>query len=304
MCTHNGAAHLIEQLDSIHSQNIDHIDIWVSDDGSSDNTLEILNDYKQGWNKGKFEIRSGPEQGYAINFLSLACRHEVQADFYAFSDQDDIWHHDKLSHAMRLLPANDEMPALYCSRTLLIDENSQSLNRLSPLFAKTPSFQNALVQSIAGGNTMVFNRNARELLLQAGLVNIISHDWWTYLLVSGAGGRILYDEKPKVEYRQHSGNQVGANTSFPARIFRIKKLLKGEFREWSQVNVNNLLINQSLLEPENQRILVHFSQSRVTSIFKRVMFFNKSGVYRQTTAGTLGPVDLWWLNIEQHGNSV
>ena len=85
---------------------------------------------------------------------------------------------------------------------------------MSPLFRRPPSFRNALVQSLAGGNTMVLNRPARDLVaLASRRARFVSHDWWAYLLVTGAGGAVHYSAKPLVRYRQHAHNLVGANTS-------------------------------------------------------------------------------------------
>ena len=79
-------------------------------------------------------------------------------------------------------------PALYGARTLLIDPEGAYLGR-SPLFCRPPTFRNALVQNIAGGNTMVFNEAARRLLMAAGsAVQVPSHDWWLYLLTTAGGG--------------------------------------------------------------------------------------------------------------------
>lgn len=90
-------------------------------------------------------------------FLSLACRAELQADYFAFSDQDDIWLPEKLSRAIGMLeklPPNT--PSLYGSRTQLINAQGEIIG-ISKLIPHELSFNNALVQNVAGGNTMVFN---------------------------------------------------------------------------------------------------------------------------------------------------
>src|SRR5690606_36468867 len=108
------------------------------------------------------------------------CRTEIQADFYAYADQDDIWMPDKLSRALVFLERNLDQAAMYCSRTELVTSCGKSVGKMSPLFPKLPTFVNALVQSLAGGNTMVINHRACELLRKAGEVHVVSHDWWTY----------------------------------------------------------------------------------------------------------------------------
>lgn len=294
MCTFNGEAHLKEQLNSIHRQSFKHIDIWISDDGSTDNTLTILNDFRQSWLKGSFEILQGPQQGFAVNFLSLVCNGEIQADLYAYSDQDDVWEPDKLSRAMHQIEQHHKIPALYCSRTSLIAECGKSMNQKSPKFQRLPSFANALVQSLAGGNTMVFNKAARAVILKAGMQKIISHDWWTYMLISGAGGKVFYDAEPSTRYRQHSDNQIGANTGYIAKITRLSMLLKGNFSDWNYTHITSLNNVRDVLSIESQNILDNFVIARNVSLIKRLIYLWKSGVYRQTYEGNIA---LWIATI-------
>ena len=104
---------------------------------------------------------------------------------------------------------------------------------MSILFRRRPSFENALVQSLAGGNTMVFNCAAKRLLEKAGSLDIVAHDWWTYKLTTAAGGFVVYDPEPSVEYRQHGQNLIGSNSSIFAKIQRIRMLLSNRFRDWN-----------------------------------------------------------------------
>ncbi|TGR60375.1 glycosyltransferase family 2 protein, partial [bacterium M00.F.Ca.ET.194.01.1.1] len=100
-------------------------------------------------------------QGFAANFRSMILDPRIDADCYAFSDQDDVWEPDRLESAIRWMEGEDiDMPLLFCSRTATISQTGIPAG-YSPLFRRPPSFRNALVQSIAGGNTMLFNRKAR-----------------------------------------------------------------------------------------------------------------------------------------------
>jgi glycosyltransferase involved in cell wall biosynthesis len=95
---------------------------WVSDDGYTDHTLEILKATQKHWGENRLKIVSGPKKGFARNFLSLACHADIVADYYAFADQDDVWMPEKLSRAIKLIshyPKNSLI--LYGSRTRLID---------------------------------------------------------------------------------------------------------------------------------------------------------------------------------------
>ena len=135
---------------------------------------------------------------------------------------------------------------------------------------------------------MVMNAAARELLRTAGLVDVPAHDWWTYLLVSGAGGTVIYDPEPCLSYRQHAGNQIGANTGFRRRLARYLGAFSGRNRHWNDRNIAALTHNERLLTPENREILRIFRQSRDLGPFKRLSGLRKAGLYAQTFSGNLG----------------
>lgn len=288
LCTKDGERFLAKQLDSIAAQTFPQWKIWASDDGSADGTLAVLNRYASRWGS-RLSVQPGPELGFVANFLSLACEEKIAASYYAFCDQDDIWEADKLARAVAwLATVPSTVPGLYCSRTRLIDEADRETG-LSPLFSRPPGFANALVQNIGGGNTMVFNQAARVLLQKAGSrVDVVTHDWWAYLLVAGCGGTVFYDPSPTVRYRQHSRNLVGANTGWPARLARLRLLAEGRFREWNAKNLRALQGVNRMLTPENQRMLAQWAQSRKQPLLPRLLGFKRAGIYRQTLAGNLG----------------
>ncbi|MBB1518689.1 glycosyltransferase family 2 protein [Pseudomonas sp. SR9] len=290
LSTFNGEKYLAEQLDSIAAQTHQDWVIVASDDGSQDSTLSILEHYRRRFGDDRLRIVKGPGRGFAANFLSMATDTSIHASFFAFCDQDDLWHPDKLERALTWL---EQQPlgsaALYCSRTRLVDATGHPQG-LSPLFDKPPSFRNALVQSLAGGNTMVFNRPARDLLAQAGNVQVISHDWWFYILATGHGGHVHYDPKPTIDYRQHGSNLIGANSGISDRIFRIRRMLLGDFNQWNDVNLNALAPQVGLLTQANRVVLDRFSKARTARLPLRVQTMLRAGVYRQTLLGNLGLV--------------
>ena len=289
MCTMQGQRFLAEQLNSIATQSHPNWEIWASDDGSDDHTHSILEYYQQHWGEDRLSIHSGPAEGSTANFLSLTCRADIDTDFFAYADQDDIWESDKLERAVKWLQTVPRhIPALYGSRTQLVDERNQYMG-YSPLFTRSPSFENALVQNVAGGNTMVFNRAARDLLRRAGdQVQVVAHDWWAYMVITGCGGRVHYDPYPTVRYRQHGDNQVGSNQSWGARLVRLRLLLKGRFRVWTTANLQALETIRPLLTEENSRILDEFNTSRDGDLWTRLRGLWDTGLYRQSILGNLG----------------
>ena len=82
-------------------------------------------------------------------------------------------------------------------------------------------FKVCLVQSVAGGNTMVFNNKMKQLFESTGLVAVVSHDWWGYQIATGSGGEVFYDPKPHILYRQHSESLIGGNASFLSKLERL-----------------------------------------------------------------------------------
>lgn len=289
LSTYNGERFLKEQLDSLIAQTHSNWTIFASDDGSTDETLAILEKYQTKLGTDRLIILAGPSQGFAKNFLSMVKNASIKADYFAFCDQDDIWLPERLSTAIATLQsAPSNQPAFFCSRTRLIDEEGRPIG-LSPLFQKPTSFRNAIVQSIAGGNTMLFNHRARALLAHTCTEQkIISHDWWLYMLVSGCGGQAYYSPQPLVDYRQHRNNLIGSNSSFRDRLVRISKILKGTFREWNESNLLALSTFKKYLTPESLRVLEQFQECRHATLYKRLTLINASGLYRQTTAGQLG----------------
>ena len=289
LCTMNGEAYLQAQLDSFKAQS--HVDwtLWVSDDGSTDNTLLILTRFKSDFPSEKITIVAGPKQGFAANFLSLITKTADTAAFYAYSDQDDIWQSNKLALAIEWqLRIDKQKPALYCTRTEIIDENGQHLG-FSKIWPRRPGFQNALTQNIAGGNTMVFNHAAHQLLFEAGgQLDIVAHDWWTYLVVSGCGGEVFFDPTPTLQYRQHANNLVGANHELTAPLRSVQRLIAGRSKLWNAQNIAALQSLYGNLPHENKVVLRIFTEARTAPLLARLGGVYRSGVYRQTFAGNFG----------------
>jgi hypothetical protein len=215
----------------------------------------------------------------------------IEADYYAFCDQDDVWLEDKLERAIRSIAGvGKEKPALYGSRTELIDSEGLSLG-LSMFYRRQPSLKNALVQSLAGGNTMVFNNETRLCLkLIPTTQDVITHDWATYLLVTACDGLVIYDATPSVKYRQHSNNIIGSNNTFSDRLLRMVWLIRGRFVTYSENNLALVAHASSKFPEQNLLAIADFQKMRNEPLFVRLTTFKKSGLYRQTVFGSMG---LW-----------
>jgi glycosyltransferase involved in cell wall biosynthesis len=282
MCSYNGEKYILEQLDSFKEQTCPDWNLYVSDDGSTDKTLEIIESWviKNSF-QDRVKIFKGPKLGFAENFLSLTANPEIEADVLVWSDQDDIWLKDKLERAIGYFK-DQQKPILYCSRTILVDSDNVQFG-LSPLQNKyPPSFGNALVQSLGGANTMAFNDQARKLIVLAKGSEIPSHDWWAYLIVSGQDGTVIYDPEPGLRYRQHEQNLSGTNLPLRAKLQRFLVLINGAFKARIDKNLTALLLAKDHLTKDNYEILAEFSRSRESNnIFKKIFSLKKLKIRRQ-----------------------
>jgi glycosyltransferase involved in cell wall biosynthesis len=284
MCTYNGARFLDEQLQSLAGQVYPVIHLHISDDGSTDDTLDILEHWRGRWTKGEFVVHQGPQKGFAENFRSLILR-APRDHHVAFCDQDDIWHPDKLLVATDQLADFHAQATLYGSRSTLIDSDGTVIGT-SRAFRRPPGFGNALVQSLAGGNTMVLNAKAMELLTEsARRTSFLMHDWWAYLLISGAGGHIVFDQTPHIDYRQHANNAIGAAPSLLEQPKRWLELWNGKYVRWSDANDRSLERCLDLLNDEACQILARFRTLRQRRFLSAVAELEGSGIYRQTQRG-------------------
>jgi len=287
LATYNSELFLREQLFSLQNQTYQDWRLYVLNDGSSDGTLEILNEFKAKWGDAKIDIRSHSNRGCTFSFLNLVSDIHIKADYYAYCDHDDIWQADKLEKAIQVLESKrQDIPQLYCSAAELIDKKGKVMGH-SALCRQPPCFQNAIVQNIASGNTMVFNRAAKELLALVGVVNVPIHDWWTYILVTACGGQVHYDTRSFIQYRQHEGNLVGYGQSFKAQIKRLFKKNAYQFHLWNEAHIRYLNDIKNRLSANAINTLQAFEKSRSGNMFNRFYWLHKSGVFGQTWARTL-----------------
>jgi glycosyltransferase involved in cell wall biosynthesis len=261
----------------------------VNDDGSIDKTLEILKTYQKKWGAKKLLIRKGPRKGFCQNFLQIINDKKITADLYFLSDQDDVWMPHKLSHTIKKISKLDTAkPLLYCARTTYISSDAKKIVGYSDLYLKPPSFKNALVQSIAGGNTMAFNNHLKKVTQKYPKVNVVSHDWWLYIMNELVGGKTFYDSESTILYRQHSKSLIGANTGWIAKLKRLKMLLNGTYRGYNtkHLEVLNKLFFKGIVK--NIELSDQFFILRDKPLKFRYKMIHELGIYRQTWDTHLG----------------
>ena len=287
MAVRNGQDYLNRQLQSFNQQSHKHWSLYVSDDGSTDLTPAMIDlFFKENDGLNGFLV-AGPCKGFCQNFLSLINNESITADFYAFSDQDDIWLPDKLEKAVKFLetiPA--DIPALFCSGTTLIDSDDRVIGEsLRP--KKSLSFQNALLHNIASGNTMVFNNKARELLMRASTAEMVAHDWSLYQLTTTCGGVVHYSPASTVLYRQHGSNQIGDGAKILPRFKNFFRTFSGLRTSWNSRNKIVLCRVYKNFTDSSKLTFDNYFSTGDRHLLRRLKYFIKSGVYHQYKLGTL-----------------
>lgn len=207
LSAYNGEKYLEEQLNSILAQDYKEISLLARDDGSTDRTPDILRRYA-GLYKN-VAVYTGGNIGASGSFLDLLNHADPTADFYAFSDQDDVWLPEKIRQAVTRMEQEDvDLPLLYASGIRLVDERLAQIPFRKGTNAVAPDFGNALVENICAGCTEVFNGALLRIVCNAAPEYMVMHDWWMYLCAS-CFGKVLYDPHAYILYRQHGENQVG-----------------------------------------------------------------------------------------------
>lgn len=275
MSTFNGEKYLREQLDSILSQDYSDISLLIRDDGSSDDTIGIIREYSDA--DSRVSYYQGSNLGAKNSFFDLMLHADNLCDYYALSDQDDVWSKNKISEAVKKVSAEEGIPILYCSKPLLVD---QKLNPLMTTIKKaniSPDFGNALVENINTGCTCLFNKELLELVKGHIPEYTVMHDWWLYLSAS-AFGKVIYDENSYIYYRQHENNVIGSKSTyfdeFAGRLRNYRKH-RGQLRK--QVMEFQRLYQT---DQEREQMMLTLIKAKSNFFFRWKIFFGNR-IYRQ-----------------------
>lgn len=215
MATYNGEKYIAEQLDSLLNQTVSDFTVYIHDDGSTDNTVEIIKQYQKKY-PDRFQCLEYPPSGGAKNnFLSLL--RMVEAQYYMFCDQDDVWFPEKVkisySEMKKCESGNWDMPCVVFGDMQVTDRERRVISTSYLKYVKKDpqkiSLKELLVQNVAAGCTMMINRKLALLSLHyQNQDSIFMHDWWI-MLIAACVGKIAYMNKPLLMYRQHGDNSVG-----------------------------------------------------------------------------------------------
>lgn len=276
MSVYNGEKYLSEQIESILAQDCQNVDLLIRDDGSKDNSVNIIRKYAE--NNENIKWYEGKNCGAWKSFMDLIDHAEESYDYYAFSDQDDVWLPEKLRKAEEALQELEKMygkdiPLQYGGNVCPVNERLEKIDTGINLTKYIPSFGSSMIQGITSGLTCVFNREALLKVKQSRPDFIIMHDWWLYMTVS-CYGRVYYDDHAYVLYRQHGSNVCGA------RISKVERL-RYRLNHYNERRKNVLRQTQEFLKcyddiPEENRRLAELLCDSQKSFGKRLkLIFNK-----------------------------
>lgn len=300
VATYNGQEYLQQQLDSLMAQSVKNVRVIIGDDGSFDNTLNVVegfaNQYSERINRLP-PVKGG--MGASPNFSRLLLA--TDAPYVFLCDQDDVWDEDKISVSLKCIRELEaqhgtDMPILVHTDLRVVDQNLETLSDSFFMFqrldAQAASLKQLLVQNMVTGCTVVVNR---ALLNKALPIpdSAIMHDWWLALVAAGFG-KIGFVDRATMSYRQHGANTIGAKGWTIAFIaLRLKQLVSGvgagELLRPGIMQAQAFLLRyKSSLSAEQLVAVASMAQMLDKAGVVRVMSAAKAGLRKQCVIRTLG----------------
>lgn len=222
IATYNGENFLSEQLESIFNQEKVNVFILVRDDGSTDRTCKLLEQYQT---DGKLKWYTGGHLGASKGYYDLMIKAvEYDVDYIAFCDQDDVWDKDKLYIAVQSLnKVNATTPSLYYCGQRIVDEklNLIAIHNLNEKRTLITRF----VLSDFAGCTGVFNKALLNEVIRFEPQYMLMHDTWILKVCLCLGGKVFVDSKVHLNYRQHGKNTIGLGRNLSAYLKQVKQYL-------------------------------------------------------------------------------
>ncbi len=296
VATHNSEKYISSQLNSLINQTFkDRISILISDDASTDSTVDIIREYMNKYPQISLIKSENPLKNPQANFWFLL-KNAPNTEYYMFCDHDDVWLNDKIEKTFKKMQEIENgRPALVHTDLVVVDNN---LNVIAPsmfrfqALNKKPDLKNLLIQSSVTGCTVMINNLLRTVALKKeNTKNMIMHDWYLSILCTIVGNVGFVDE-PLILYRQHGNNEVGAkNTKNFGYIFnkalQIKKNKESIRNTYLQAKDIFEVFNDG---SENFKLIKLYSENLNKNKLQRIASAFKFGFWKNTLLRRFGQI--------------
>lgn len=293
MATYNGEKYICQQIDSILSQTCKDWELYIHDDGSTDNTIAAVESYVEKY-PDKIHLIDGKSTGGAkYNFFYLFG--QVEAPYYMTCDQDDVWLDKKIEltyDKMLTIENKADVPCLVYTELRVVDSElntiADTMSGYQSLDCHKRTINQFILQNSVTGCTMMINRALRDKMLHiTDIDNTIMHDWWA-ALVAAQFGKTAFIDEPTILYRQHGDNSLGAlginKLSYIVRrvwqkkqiqeSMRLGRLQAREFAKTYNLPADSLAVRYAALEDKSRLV--------------RQRFYKENDMYKTGTMRRLG----------------
>lgn len=293
MATYNGEKYICQQIDSILSQSCKDWELYIHDDGSTDNTIAAVESYVEKY-PNKIHLIDGKSTGGAkYNFFYMFG--QVEAPYYMTCDQDDVWLDKKIEltyDKMLTIENKADVPCLVYTELRVVDRElntiADTMSGYQSLDCHKRTINQFILQNSVTGCTMMVNRTLRDKMLRiTDIDNTIMHDWWA-ALVAAQFGKTAFIDEPTILYRQHGDNSLGAlginKLSYIVRrvwqkkqiqeSMRLGRLQAREFAKTYNLPADSLAVRYAALEDKSR--------------CERQRFYKENDMYKTGTMRRLG----------------
>lgn len=287
LSTYNGQQYLAEQLQSLQKQSYEDWHLYIRDDGSSDRTTHIIemfckSDSRITWVNERRQINLGVKQSF-ISLLS-----DVEADYYMFCDQDDVWLPDKITVTLEAMTAN-AIPQLVFTDLRLVDSELNAIKKESVLSRIKVEYwidaSNVFFDNVVTGCTVMINAALKRAILPVNVDMIVMHDWF-FAIIATQVGTVHFVEKETILYRQHEQNQVGMNDSYLARLTKLKNFKKFMNQTALQISQAKLSLKKTGYRASSKmNEFINFPEQKRGSKLRLVIL--KNSFKKHTLVGTI-----------------
>lgn len=293
MATYNGEKYICQQIDSILSQTCKDWELYIHDDGSTDDTIAAVESYVEKY-PNKIHLIDGKSTGGAkYNFFYLFG--QVEAPYYMTCDQDDVWLDKKIEltyDKMLTIENKADVPCLVYTELRVVDSElntiADTMSEYQSLDCHKRTINQFILQNSVTGCTMMVNMALRDKMLHiTDIDNTIMHDWWA-ALVAAQFGKTAFIDEPTILYRQHGDNSLGAlginKLSYIVRrvwqkkqiqeSMRLGRLQAREFAKTYNLPTDSLAVRYAALEGKSRLV--------------RQRFYKENDMYKTGTMRRLG----------------